>query len=415
MNAIIITIGNEILIGQTVDTNSAWIAQELNLIGIEVSKIISILDEKEEISRALDEAISSVDFVIITGGLGPTNDDITKKALADYFGVKLVQDDQVLEHIDKLVTKRKAEMNERNIKQAEIPENCTVLKNNLGTAPGMLFKHKNATIVSLPGVPFEMRELMNTQVIPLMKQTTSDLQIIHKNILTQGLPESKLAEVLEPWENNLPSCISLAYLPSPGLIKLRLTAKGSNKSLLEEAINSSLDKLKKVIPELICGYNSETLEELIGTLLKEQGKTLSTAESCTGGNIASLITSIAGSSAYYQGSVVAYSNEIKENVLKVKGCSLNEYGAVSKQVVEEMAIGVKKLYKTDLAIATSGIAGPTGGTFEKPIGTTWIAIADSNGVYAEKYIFGDQRERNIKRASLTALNMLQKRLLATNL
>jgi len=415
MKAIIITIGDEILIGQTIDTNSAWIANKLNLIGVDIVKIISISDKKDEIIKALDDSKQDIDIVFITGGLGPTNDDITKETLAEYFGVKLVQNKEVLKHIEEFVIRRKAHMNERNIKQSEVPENCQILTNKIGTAPGMLFVDEKRTIISMPGVPFEMKELMNNYVIPIIKEKESDLHIIHKVILTQGLPESKLAEVLENWEADLPKSISLAYLPSPGLIKLRLTAKGDNESVLNKMIQKELLKLENIIPELICGYDSEKLEELIGKILVENNLLLSTAESCTGGNIAHLITSIPGCSEYFKGSIVAYSNEIKQNILSVSKSNIDNYGAVSKQVVEEMAIGVKNLYKTDFAIATSGIAGPTGGTNEKPVGTTWIAIANNDGVYAKKYIFGDQRERNIQRASLTALNMLQKLLLGKDL
>jgi len=415
MKAVIITIGDEILIGQTIDTNSAWIANKLNLIGVDIIKIISISDKKDEIIKALDDSKQVADLVLITGGLGPTNDDITKKTLADYFGVKLVLNKVVLEHIEKFVIKRKAHMNERNIKQAEVPENCIILNNTIGTAPGMLFKHDEKTIISMPGVPFEMKELMNRHVIPLINEQEKDLHIIHKNVLTQGVPESKLAEILEKWESNLPESISLAYLPSPGLIKLRLTAKGIQKETLEKEIENSVHGLEQVIPEFICGYDSEKLEELIGEHLKNIKKTVSTAESCTGGNIAHLITSIPGSSEYYKGSVVAYSNEIKQKVLLVNRSSLDAYGAVSKQVVEEMAKGIINVYGTDFAIATSGIAGPDGGTKEKPVGITWIAVANHSDIYSKKYIFGDQRERNIQRASLTALNMLQKLILGKKL
>jgi nicotinamide-nucleotide amidase len=415
MNAIIITIGDEILIGQTVDTNSAWIANKLNLIGVDIVKIVSISDKKDEIIKALDDSKQDADLILITGGLGPTNDDITKKTLAEYFGVKLVLNKEVLRHIEQFVIKRKAHMNERNIKQAEVPENCKVLKNNIGTAPGMLFTEGKKIIISMPGVPFEMKELMENHVIPIINEREKDLHIIHKIILTQGTSESKLAEILEDWELNLPDSISLAYLPSPGLIKLRLTAKGIQKETLEKEISNSVYNLGQIIPELICGYDSERLEELIGKSLKAKKQTLSTAESCTGGNIAHLITSIPGSSQYYKGSVVAYSNEIKQEILSVDKTIIDTYGAVSKQVVEEMAKGIKKLYNTDVAIATSGIAGPDGGTKEKPVGTTWIAVANNSGIYSEKYIFGDQRERNIQRASLTALNMLQKLILGKKL
>lgn len=415
MKAGIITIGDEILIGQIVDTNSAWIANELNLIGIDVVRITSISDNKKDIFKALDNVKEDVNVVLITGGLGPTDDDITKSALAEYFGVDLVQNKDVLKHIEQFVLKRKAQMNERNIKQATVPENCKILTNKIGTAPAMLFDEKKKIIISMPGVPFEMKEIMKYHVIPLLKKKNKSNHIIHKVVLTQGLPESKLAEVLEDWERELPEEISLAYLPSPGIIKLRLSAKGNDKIFLERLINEELEKLERIIPELICGYDLDSLEGIIGKILIQLNKTLSTAESCTGGNIAHLITSISGSSAYFKGGIVAYSNEIKENVLSVNKSNLINYGAVSKQVVEEMAKGVMELYNTDFAIATSGIAGPTGGTKEKPVGTTWIAVANNNKVVSERYVFGDQRERNIQRASLTALNMLKKLMLEKEL
>ncbi|MFC2152271.1 competence/damage-inducible protein A [Bacteroidota bacterium] len=412
MKAEIITIGDEILIGQTIDTNSAWMANSLNLIGVDICRITSISDKKKEIFKALDNAKKDVDIILVTGGLGPTDDDITKQALAEYFKTVLVHNKQVLKHIEQFVIKRKAFMNERNIKQAEVPKKCKIIKNKIGTAPGMLFEQDGKIIISMPGVPFEMKTMMTSFIIPELAKKKGDLQIIHKVILTQGWPESKLAEYLEDWESKLPDLVSVAYLPSPGLIKLRLTAKGNNKVLLENLIDEQVKKLENIIPELICGYDSEKLEEVIGRILIEKNKVLSVAESCTGGNIAHLITTIPGSSEYFTGGIVAYSNKIKQDVLNVSNRNIIDYGAVSKQVVEEMAVGVKRLYNTDFAIATSGIAGPTGGTKDKPVGTTWIAVSDKSKVISERFIFGDHRERNIQRASLTALNMLRKLILA---
>ena len=411
MKAEIITIGDEILIGQTIDTNSAWMANKLNLIGIDIVRITSISDKKSEIFKALDNAKQIADLILITGGLGPTDDDITKKSLAEYFNTKLVQNKEVLKHVEQFVIKRKAWMNERNIKQADVPESCKIIKNKIGTAPGMWFEQDRSIIISMPGVPFEMKEMMSESIIPELMKMDSNFHIIHKIVLTQGWPESKLAEVLEDWESNFPDAISLAYLPSPGLIKLRLTAKGTNKKLLEDLVEEQVRKLEGIIPNLICGYDSDNLEEVIGKLLRKNNKTLSISESCTGGNIAHLITSIPGSSEYFLGGVVAYSNEIKENILSVSKRNIIEYGAVSKQVVEEMAKGVRKLFKTDFAIATSGIAGPTGGSEDKPVGTTWIAVSDKSKVISKKYVFGNHRGRNIQSASLTALNMLQKLIL----
>lgn len=415
MKAEIITIGDEILIGQIVDTNSAWMANKLNLIGVDILRITSISDNKNEICKALDNAKENADIVFITGGLGPTDDDITKLTLADYFNTKLVQNKEVLNHVEQFIVKRKAIMNERNIRQADVPENCKIIWNKIGTAPGMWFEKDNCIFISMPGVPFEMKEMMTNWIIPELGKKKSDMYILHKVILTQGCPESRLAEILENWEGGLPDLMSLAYLPSPGLIKLRLTAKGINKELIERLTEEQVKKLETIIPDLICGYDSDKLEEVTGKLLMKFTKTLSIAESCTGGNIAHLITSVSGSSAYFLGGVVAYSNSIKENILSVNKSSIDDYGAVSKQVVEEMAEGIRKLYHTDYGIATSGIAGPTGGTDDKPVGTTWIAVSNETKVISKKFVFGDHRGRNIQSASLTALNMLQKLILGKEL
>jgi len=409
MNAEIITIGDEILIGQIVDTNSVWIANELNSIGIDVIRKSSVSDSKSEIIKAIDYAKNSADIILLTGGLGPTDDDCTKDALADYYNVELIENSDVLNHISELINKRSGFLNQRNINQAKVPSNCKVIPNSIGTAPGMWFNDGNKKIISMPGVPFEMKEMMSKFILPELKKANTNDYIIHKLVLTQGLPESKLAETIESWENNLPEEIKLAYLPSPGIIKLRLSARGTNQEYLQTQISKQISLLQEIIPDYICGYDSEQLEDVIAKLLLTKGITLSIAESCTGGYISHLITSISGSSAYFKGSIIAYSNEIKENILNISKSNLEAYGAVSKQVVEEMAIHVRELFNTDFSIATSGIAGPTGGSQEKPVGTIWIAIADKNGVISLKYIFGDNRFRNIQRASLTTLNMLQKR------
>lgn len=410
MKAEIITIGDEILIGQIVDTNSAWIAHELNSIDIEIYRKCSISDNKIEIFKAIDEAKKEADLIILTGGLGPTDDDYTKDALCEYFNAKLIVNTEVLRQIEEFVNKRGAELNLRNRNQALVPDNCKVIPNILGTAPGMWFNFDDKVLISMPGVPFEMKEMMNNFIIPELKKSSTRYHIVHKLILTQGVPESILAEILEEWESNLPTEIKLAYLPSPGIIKLRLTAKGENKTLLHKIIKEQIVKLNGIIPQYICGYDAEKFEEVVARKLAEKSITISVAESCTGGYISLLITSISGSSNYFKGSVIAYSNEIKEKVLGISSSILNNYGAVSKQTVEAMATGVRSFYNTDYAIATSGIAGPTGGSVEKPVGTTWIAVADKKGVNSKKFIFGDQRDRNIQRASLTALNMLLKRI-----
>ena len=381
----------------------------MNSIGINVIRKSSVSDSKSEIIKAIDYAKNSADIILLTGGLGPTNDDCTKDALADYYKVELIENSDVLNHISELINKRSGFLNQRNINQAKVPSNCKVIQNSVGTAPGMWFNDGDKTIISMPGVPFEMKEMMSKFILPELKKANTNDYIIHKLVLTQGLPESKLAETIESWENNLPEEIKLAYLPSPGIIKLRLSARGTNQKYLQTQISKQINLLQEIIPDYICGYDSEQLEDVIAKLLLTKGITLSIAESCTGGYISHLITSISGSSAYFKGSIIAYSNEIKENILNISKSNLEAYGAVSKQVVEEMAIHVRELFDTDFSIATSGIAGPTGGSQEKPVGTIWIAIADKNGVISLKYVFGDDRLRNIQRASLTALNMLQKR------
>lgn len=412
MKAEIITIGDELLIGQVVDTNAAWIANKLNLLGIDIHKIVSISDKKESIFKALEQVDKSTNLVILTGGLGPTNDDITKIALAEYFHVKLVMNNKVLEKIKTFVIKRNADLNERNKQQALVPENCTVIQNSIGTAPGMWFEDNRRIIISLPGVPFEMKEMMNNHILEELKKRHKNFYISHKNILIQGLAESKLAEILEEWEKNFPKDLSVAYLPSPGVIKLRITGKGKNRKYIEEQIENKVNALKNIIPDYICGFDEDKLEDLLGKLLKEKKATVSVAESCTGGNIGRLITSVPGCSDYFKGGIIAYSNEIKENILNVNKRNIEIYGAVSKQVVEEMAKGILELFTTDFSIATSGIAGPTGGSKEKPVGTTWIAVAGKDKVITQKFVFGDQRDRNIQRASLTAINMLQKLILS---
>jgi nicotinamide-nucleotide amidase len=408
MKAEIITIGDEILIGQIVDTNSAWIAHELNSIEIDILRKTSISDNKVEIYKAIDQAKISADLIILTGGLGPTDDDYTKDALSEYFNSKLITNTDVLKQIEGFVLQRGGELNLRNRDQALVPDNCKVIPNNLGTAPGLWFDFDGKILISMPGVPFEMKEMMTKYILPELKKYGTNVHIIHKLVLTQGIPESKLAEMLEEWESNLPSEIKLAYLPSPGIIKLRLSAKGANNFLLEKAINENINTLIKVIPDYICGFDAETLEEVFAKTLNEKLISISVAESCTGGNISHLITSIPGSSNYFKGSVIAYSNEIKEKLLGVNSKILTTYGAVSQQTVEAMAIGARRLFKTDYAMATTGIAGPAGGTIDKPVGTTWIAVSNNNGVVSKKFLFGDQRDRNIQRSSLTALNMVLK-------
>jgi len=409
INSEIITIGDEILIGQIVNTNTVWIAQQLNSIGVNVFRMTSIGDSKEIITRTLNKALEDTDIVIITGGLGPTNDDITKNTLADYFDSKLVENKDVLADLKTFLKLRGVkEISKSNYSQCLVPDNCEIIRNIEGTAPGMIFKKNNKLIISLPGVPFEMKLMIENNVFPLLKQKIKLPTIIHKTINTQGIAESKLSEVISDWEKALPSELKLAYLPSPGLVRLRLTANGNNYNDLQQKIEDEVKKLQLIISEYIFGFDDDSLELIIGKLLKNNKFTLSTAESCTGGAIAQLITSVSGSSEYFIGSIISYSNEVKINELGVIEQDLITYGAVSKEVVEQMAIGVKKKLKTDFSIAVSGIAGPTGGTEDKPVGTTWIAVASENKVISKKFQFGDNRLRNIERAKISALNMLKK-------
>ncbi len=412
MQSEIITIGDEILIGQVVDTNSAWIAGQLNLLGINVSQITSISDTKKHIITALNEAQHRSELILITGGLGPTKDDITKNVLCDFFQTELYFDNSVYDDIKKFLKSKALGMNELNRKQAEVLKNCIIMRNPNGTAPGMWFEKNNTVFVSMPGVPYEMKAMMENEILPEIKKRFKTPEIIHKTILTQGTFEAHLAELLDEWEKQLPESLKLAYLPSPGINRLRLSVSGDDEAELKKIINREVEKLHNIIPDYIFGYDEQTLEEIIGELLTQRKKTIATAESCTGGNIASMLTSISGSSNYFTGSVIAYSNEIKERVLKVEPVNIENYGAVSRQVVEEMAAGIQKLYKTDYAVATSGIAGPTGGTDEKPVGTTWIAVSSQNKLISEKFLFGENRLINIQQASITALNMVRKLILS---
>ncbi|MBN2595199.1 MAG: competence/damage-inducible protein A [Marinifilaceae bacterium] len=407
MQAEIITIGDEILIGQIVDTNSAWMAKELNGIGINVGKITSISDQEADIVSSLKQAMERVSLVLITGGLGPTNDDITKKTLSDLFEMNLVQDDFLFAKIEQRLWQRGIPMNRFNREQALVPDGARIITNNYGTAPCMWFEKDGKVVISMPGVPFEMKGIMQDEILQSLKQHFSTPVIVHKTVMTQGIGESVMAEMLEDWEGNLPACVKLAYLPSPGVLRLRMSLLGDNLAELEKIIEEQLSALKKIISANIFGYDDEPMELTIAKLLSDKGKTLGTAESCTGGKIAHLITSHAGSSSYFKGGVVAYSNEVKENILRVNGEDLEKYGAVSQQVVEQMAIGARKVLNTDYAIATSGVAGPDGGTEEKPVGTVWIAVAGPNDLISHRFDLYKNRERNIQVASLNALNMLR--------
>jgi len=408
MTAEIITIGDEILIGQIIDSNSAWLAEQLNLIGIRVRQKTSVGDDKYHIISALDEASKRAEIIFITGGLGPTRDDITKLTLCEYFNTKLVFNEQVFKDVESFFLNRKLPMIESNRMQAELPENCTVIRNYKGTAAGMWFIKDNVEYISMPGVPFEMKSMMVDSIIPMVKKRFKLPVILHRTILTHGIGESFLAKRIEEWENNLPENLKLAYLPSPEHVRLRLSIYSDNEVQDQEILDEQEKILKTYLDKEIFGYGNQTLEEVVGNLLKSNNSTVSTAESCTGGNIAHLITSISGSSAYFKGSIVAYSNEIKVNILNVRPADIEKYGAVSEEVVKQMADGVRKLMQTDYAVATSGIAGPDGGTNEKPVGTTWIAVANNDNIWAKKFVFANDRDINTRRASASALDSLRR-------
>lgn len=416
MQVEIITIGDEILIGQIVDTNSAFMGQQLNLNGLSVKQITSVSDSKEHIINALNEAKTRADIILITGGLGPTKDDVTKKTLCEYFNTTFRFDEEVYRDVEALFKQYGKTVSEINRKQAEVPANCKVLRNKNGTAPGMWFEEDGKIFVSMPGVPYEMKALLTDQVIPLIKSQYKLPAIYHKTVLTQGIGESALAELIEKWEDSLAALnIKLAYLPAPGQVRLRLSVKGDDETLLVKNVEEKINELKEIISEYIYGYEVygkeiETIEEIVGKLLKDKKQTISTAESCTGGYISHLLTRISGSSEYYVGSVISYSYEIKEWELDVPKEILEKHGAVSQPVVEQMAKRIREKYKTDYSIAASGIAGPSGGTADKPVGTVWIAIATPYKIISERFQFGNNRERNIRKTALAGLNMLRKEL-----
>ena len=411
MKAEILTIGDELLIGQVIDTNSAWIGQQMNLIGIRIERITSISDNATEILSNLADALKRSDVVLVTGGLGPTRDDITKQTLCEFFNTKLVFNPEAYNDIETFFKRKGLAITELNRQQALLPESCISIPNPIGTARGMWFEANGRILVSMPGVPFEMKGMMADYVLPQLAKLTGNHAIVHKTIMTTGIGESFLAARIETWENQLPENMKLAYLPSPGMVRLRITATGSDFVLLKQAVDEQVVRLIPLASDYIYGYDDEQLEQVIGRLLKQKDASLSTAESCTGGYVSHLITSVPGSSAYFVGSVVSYSNQVKMNQLGVTYSSLVQHGAVSKQVVEQMALGANHLLQTDYAIAISGIAGPEGGTDEKPVGLVWIAIAGPKGVQSQEFRFGDERDRNIRRAALAALNMLRKILL----
>jgi nicotinamide-nucleotide amidase len=405
--ATIITIGDELLIGQTVDTNSAWMAKELNKAGIWVHRRVAVGDDRNAIIKALNEESVAAPIILITGGLGPTADDITKPLLCAYFNGKMIVNPEALENVKLIFEKMlKRPLLERNLKQAEVPDTCTVIPNRRGTAPGMWFEKEGTIFVSMPGVPFEMMGMMTDTVIPKLLTLFQPPPVLHRTMLTAGIGESFIAEKLLEFEPNLPPHIKLAYLPDYGLVRLRLTATGAEAN--NDEIDGYFNTLQSLLNDVMVTNEDEPLEKALGKLLLQRGKTLATAESCTGGYMAHLITSIPGSSDYFKGSVVSYSNEIKENVLGVQKSTLETKGAVSEETVREMVTGLLHLMKTDFGIAVSGIMGPGGGSAEKPTGTVWVAVGYKGFIQTQKFHFRFNRERNIRLSAIAALELLRK-------
>jgi nicotinamide-nucleotide amidase len=412
MKATIVTIGDEILIGQIVDTNSGYIAKALDKIGVQTTEMLSISDDKNHILDTFASLQDKVDLVIITGGLGPTKDDITKKTFCDYFEDVFVRNQEVEDHIVALFTKLNFIPTQINKDQALLPSKALVLKNNYGTAAGMWMKKGKTVFVSMPGVPYEMKGIVNEELIPKIISEYKRPYIVHKTILTYGQGESMVAERIENWENNLPEYIKLAYLPSPGRVRLRLNARGENEEVLQKAIQENIQSLTTIIGDIIVGFDEdETIEVIIGRLLLEQGKTIATAESCTGGKIAQVLTSVAGASNYFRGSVVSYATDTKISVLGVSAQTIEKFTVVSAAVASEMALGIQKLMKADYAIATTGNAGPSKGDADAEVGTVFIALATPEAVFTEEFNFGQPRDKVIDRTTNKALEILQKEIL----
>jgi len=409
--ASIITIGDELLIGQTIDTNSAWMAEELNKIGVWVKRRVAVGDVWDDIWNALDEESKIADIILITGGLGPTADDITKPLLCKYFGGNLIVNEQVLRHVKYLfekVFRRPGPILERNLKQAEVPDVCTVLMNERGTAPGMWFEKEKKVFVSLPGVPHEMKGLMKKEVLTRLQRRFKMPFILHQTLLTYGMGESFLAEKIKDWEEQLPGHIKLAYLPHYGNVRLRLTGISDDKNKLEKELEEQSKNLKPLIRDWLVIDDDMTIQQVVAKILKERKQTVGTAESCTGGYIAHLLTIDPGASSNFKGTVVAYDNKVKEDILNVSAQTINSAGAVSEETVKEMLKGALEKLKTDYAVATSGIMGPDGGTEDKPVGTVWIAVGNNRKIEAQRFNFRFDRVRNIEQTAHTALNMLRK-------
>ncbi len=410
MKAEIITIGDEILIGQIVDTNSAWMGQKLNEAGIDVVQISSVSDQESAIFEALVQAEKRAEVVLITGGLGPTKDDITKKVLCDYFGTKLVRNDQILQKLDAWFKNRGREMTSLNECQADLPECCEVLPNRMGTASGMWFEQNETIFISMPGVPYEMKCIMEEEALPRLVSLGRTDQVVHRTLLTAGLSESVLSQRIEDLEAQLPSHLKLAYLPRPGMVRLRLTAKGPKNLDFSKDLKTYGDAIRERLADVVFGEGEQTLTSVIGDLLLTENARVGLAESCTGGFLSSLFVEVPGSSRYYEGSVVVYSYELKSKFIGVKTETLMQYGAVSEEVVKEMALGTQQEMGVGYSIAISGIAGPDGGTPDKPVGTVWMAVAGPNGVVTHRGSYGNVRALNIERSAMHALYLLWKML-----
>ena len=411
MTVHIVTIGDEILIGQIIDTNSAWMAQQLNLIGAQITQITTVADSHDAIVASIKNGFADADVVLMTGGLGPTKDDITKKAIADFFQVKMSFHKESFENLAAIFKRFNSAINESHRIQSFIPDNALVLKNMLGTAPGMWFEHGKKVLVAMPGVPHEMKWIMQDSVLGKLSKHFHAAPIVHKTILTVGIGETRLAELIADFEDNLPDHIKLAYLPDIGQVRLRLTARGIDKKSLNKELESQKEQILKHISKYVYGFEEDSLEAAVGKLLIKKGWHLGTAESCTGGYLAHRITSVAGSSAYFWGSVIAYDNSVKINRLGVKAHTLEKDGAVSEATVKEMVSGAIEALGVDIAIATSGIMGPGGGTPEKPVGTVWIAVGNKDKISTHKLSLGKERITNIKYTTTFALNFLRKLLL----
>lgn len=409
IEASVITIGDELMIGQVIDTNSAFIAQLLNNEGFWMRRRVAVGDNYEEMRRAFDQESKHSKIVLITGGLGPTADDITKPFLCDYFGTKMVMNEDVLKHVKHLFENvYKRPLIERNIKQAEVPESCTVIHNSRGTAPGMMFEKDGVVYISMPGVPHEMKGMMTEKVIPLLKARFHTGHILHQTLLTAGVGESFLAEHIVRWETALPTHFKLAYLPNYGMVRLRITGTGPDKNKLQLELDDQFAALKELVREWLVTDQDLTIPQVLSNILKERKQTVATAESCTGGYIAHLLTREAGASLIYDGSIISYSNRVKNKLLQVKDETLTSYGAVSEETVREMISGVLVALKTDYAIAVSGIMGPDGGTEAKPVGTVWIAVGNKDTIVTQQFNFRFDRSRNIEMTANNALNMLRK-------